>query len=857
MRVVNSALRKRRQEEHRSSGRGRAVSVDGEALPLGWVRLESRSKPGAFYYAHPATQRTQVDRPVSPLSATARSPKPIVTSVGRAGVANAMKKTDLGAAGSQIDVAADTEPGKKIEVPEVKVQDAVAKKQQAEDNERRRAEEEEAEDAAREQLMKKARERRAREVPPDDPTPQTSLRPKPVRTKLGKKRAWLEGEGSVSDSDDPVTQEDIKKWKENEERREKEDAYTERRKRRAQFIEDSLISRREEEYEESLRIARRKREEEERLKNAEALEMVRRLSMEASRVLERQQGELIPQSAPVGIMQQCLGGGLPGPGLGRTLPLPCSEAPLAGDRETQALDFKRQPADCDTSAVYARSLPSNSKRESFALSAAVPEHVDSILSARSPPNVARSAQSEPTLTGQACVHDTFASGSAGNVFGSGVSGSVGRPVPFSTDPVKESSTAERVVLDTTRQTGTVVWYNGRRQLGMLLADRDRMTLPIVARGVPNAGLAPPTPGGLMHGTRVSYVLQNVGPGPELGCFDVKPLEGQVGLSCGGDTQAGHRALNEDRTVALDLPEGLGHMVGVFDGHRGICCADFLSQRLANSMVTGIRLAWRKTMLLENDMGPLEDQDEVASIKSGIVAGFEALDVEFLSVAKRSGWGDGASALVALLVHGFEATEMPGTSWSTPGGQAKLFAAWCGTGRMVLLRGRQWVRCTEDHVCAHAEERRRLQEAGALVLQDTFGAWWMGRPCRPELALARQQGYAELAGPKCFTMASRGFGDIAMKEPAPAVLSATPEVRVIDLAPDDWAIVLCSRGVFAVLSDCDVAEECWTAIASQGGGAMEAAQAVTRCALQRGARSNVTSVVMRLGWANPPPPIPAQ
>merc|ERR1712187_247701 len=44
----------------------RSDTAADEDLPPGWVRMESRSKPGCFYYAHPATKRTQVERPGPP-----------------------------------------------------------------------------------------------------------------------------------------------------------------------------------------------------------------------------------------------------------------------------------------------------------------------------------------------------------------------------------------------------------------------------------------------------------------------------------------------------------------------------------------------------------------------------------------------------------------------------------------------------------------------------------------------------------------------------------------------------------------------------------------------------------------------
>eukprot|EP00971_Amphidinium_carterae_P231247 4589108-Amphidinium_carterae.1 len=34
-----------------------------QLLPEGWVRMQSKSKPGVFFYAHPATGRTQMKSP--------------------------------------------------------------------------------------------------------------------------------------------------------------------------------------------------------------------------------------------------------------------------------------------------------------------------------------------------------------------------------------------------------------------------------------------------------------------------------------------------------------------------------------------------------------------------------------------------------------------------------------------------------------------------------------------------------------------------------------------------------------------------------------------------------------------------
>eukprot|EP00971_Amphidinium_carterae_P196470 3898953-Amphidinium_carterae.1 len=45
------------------TGSAAAAFPGAEELSHGWVRVPSRSKPGLYYYAHPATRRTQPDCP--------------------------------------------------------------------------------------------------------------------------------------------------------------------------------------------------------------------------------------------------------------------------------------------------------------------------------------------------------------------------------------------------------------------------------------------------------------------------------------------------------------------------------------------------------------------------------------------------------------------------------------------------------------------------------------------------------------------------------------------------------------------------------------------------------------------------
>merc|ERR1712087_1028062 len=109
--------------------------------------------------------------------------------------------------------------------------------------------------------------------------------------------------------------------------------------------------------------------------------------------------------------------------------------------------------------------------------------------------------------------------------------------------------------------------------------------------------------------------------------------------------------------------------------------------------------------------------------------------------------------------------------------------------------------------------------------------------------------------KCFLSTSRSFGDMDLKQPDPIVI-ATPDVKVVDLVPEDWAVVIGSDGIFDKLTDQGVADTLWKSMAGDGHDTVRAAKDVVQAALRAGSRDNLTAVVMRLGWATAPP-TPAQ
>lgn len=402
---------------------------------------------------------------------------------------------------------------------------------------------------------------------------------------------------------------------------------------------------------------------------------------------------------------------------------------------------------------------------------------------------------------------------------------------------------------------------------------------IPAQGAVNGSLVPPQPGGLFHGTRVTFKPVALKPAvdrnfkaaktTEVVCMDVRPLSGQVGLSCGVDTTSGAKEQNDDRLAALDLHE-LGFMTGIFDGHRGSTCAEFVAKQLPPAVLSAYRARAKR---LTGGVAKLTHAEETEVISKSLVEAFESVDSAYQVHARKKELNDGSTAVVGLVVHGFEVplkalpnagvahlwppraqeepTErVPGTVLRAPGGVARLFLAWCGDSRAVLLRGRQGVRCTEDHRPWRKDEKARIQRAGGTVGQDSHGTWRCGPRQDNKLVKELQKKKKDPLASKWFLSTSRAFGDFELKLPDPVVVS-TPEVRVVDLVPEDWAAVIASDGVFDTLSDQNVADVVWNAIGVQGKDAVGAAKAVVHAAYSAGSRDNLTAVLMRFGWASAP------
>eukprot|EP00435_Cladocopium_sp_Y103_P021286 s1464_g5.t1 len=201
-----------------------------------------------------------------------------------------------------------------------------------------------------------------------------------------------------------------------------------------------------------------------------------------------------------------------------------------------------------------------------------------------------------------------------------------------------------------RRMGTIRWYNGRRRLGAIIPDGEGADLFIPAQGAPNGSQVPPQPGGLFHGTRVSFLPMTIKAdaangrqkAETVGCPRRKGQDPANGIDLDLMMGLGQRPeeRNDDRVAAQDLHE-LGFLTGIFDGHRGGSCAEFAAKQVPPNVLSAYRTRAKRGVLSEK---------KAALIAESLVESFEA----WLQSAKKKDVQEGSTGIVALVSHGFTA-----------------------------------------------------------------------------------------------------------------------------------------------------------------------------------------------------------
>ena len=325
---------------------------------------------------------------------------------------------------------------------------------------------------------------------------------------------------------------------------------------------------------------------------------------------------------------------------------------------------------------------------------------------------------------------------------------------------------------------------------------------------------------------------------------------------------------------------LGRMFGVYDGHGGEECADYLVQQLHHSIrrcfgtqpstyevpAGGVALSELRAVdeqldecraqlaavagdeeltaqvnevleLLTEQRAAVAAQlgaapaDRTASRQfeqralDALTRGFLRTDRMLLQTARKREWQSGSTALCCV-VHGTER-------------DARLFVANVGDCRAVLASGGKGVPLTTDHKPDRSDEQRRIRQAGGAVVE-LHGVWRVTtRAGAGELNLSSTVMCRYLA-------VARSFGDLDFKEPLP-LLSVEPETQVVRLTPDDALVVLACDGIYDVLSNQQVADLALQHLDAPRAGA----EAIIKAALQAGSLDNVTATVIVFPWARAP------
>jgi len=295
--------------------------------------------------------------------------------------------------------------------------------------------------------------------------------------------------------------------------------------------------------------------------------------------------------------------------------------------------------------------------------------------------------------------------------------------------------------------------------------------------------------------------------------------------------AGRKEHLEDRWVAEKAIDGLGTFFGLYDGHGGAACADYLQRNLHRNVAS----CWRAlTSSLggtrgSSDSGSATDslqmeqqqqQQQQQRVVRALREGFSLTDRVFLQQAKRQGLPGGSTATTVLLHR--ESADTP---------RPVLFVANVGDSRVVLCRGGRAQRLTEDHKPDRRDERQRIEALGGCV-HNVSGCWRVTREVLSEHE--RKQ--------RVWLAVSRAFGDLQLKEPSELV-SAEPEIEVVPLEEDDLLVLLACDGIWDVMHDqeaIDVASEHW-------GNPQKAADAVVKAAYRKRSQDNLSVQCIMFNW----------
>lgn len=266
-----------------------------------------------------------------------------------------------------------------------------------------------------------------------------------------------------------------------------------------------------------------------------------------------------------------------------------------------------------------------------------------------------------------------------------------------------------------------------------------------------------------------------------------------------------------------------HFFGVYDGHGGTQAASFCKVRfhkaLTEELIKGVRSFKRV----------VNGSEWCSRWERVMAACFLKIDEEVGGVCPTGGCSNmegnpnccanplapdnvGSTAVVAVI------------------GPCQIIVGNCGDSRAVLSRGGKSVPLSRDHKPDREDEMNRIVAAGGRII------YWDGYRVGGLLAM------------------SRAIGDRFLKH----YVIAVPEVTCIQRTKEDDCLILASDGLWDVVGSemaCDIARRCLKSqrrkcaksgnLSAEDTPARTAAALLTKLALSRGSKDNITVIVVDL------------
>ena len=267
----------------------------------------------------------------------------------------------------------------------------------------------------------------------------------------------------------------------------------------------------------------------------------------------------------------------------------------------------------------------------------------------------------------------------------------------------------------------------------------------------------------------------------------KTMEDQHKATCGREPVT-PRGDGRDSEVATGIP-----FFGVYDGHGGTQCAQFLREKLHHMVLSDPKVRTEPEKALHDAILKAEE--------------------EFMELCRVEKLESGSTAAVALLI------------------EERLVVANVGDSEIVLSRnGKAELLTTKHHLNASESEGERIRAAGGRTFHSRVGHPKFN-PSLVSLAVTRAIGDA-------------GFKLEEYTDGKASGVIAVPDTKTTVLQPGDNFFIIGCDGLWDVMSYQDAVDYCSRLLAA-GATSTEISQSIVKEALNRGSSDNVTVLIVTL------------